>query len=148
MPVNNKRVGLSYKLLCMSLPWRTSDGNLSQSRSMPRERVSAFPTERRSYPVNPVCLPMCMQHASRLPTLEARTAERHAMRIVPQVPEYTHHWIIQALVQTSPGVHTHTRIHTQTMPCHAIQTIHTTQSITVKPIQTFPCQTRQTTLMQ
>lgn len=30
MPVNNKRVGSSYKLLCMSLPWRTSDGNLSQ----------------------------------------------------------------------------------------------------------------------
>lgn len=46
-------------------------------------------------------------------------AERHAIRIVPQVHTSVH-WINHALVQTSPGVHTHTRIHTQTMPDHAM----------------------------
>lgn len=98
--------------------------------------MSAFPTERRSYPVNPV-LAMCMQPASRLPKV-TKQGQRNGTPYA-LYPKHTR----PSLDQSGSGsdqprrVHTHTRIHTQTMPCHAIQTIHTTQSITVNPSRPF-----------
>lgn len=94
------------------------------------DREKELPSKSCACHVYAACIETSQGH-------QARTAERHAIRIVPQVQTPTTIGSIRLWFRPAQACTRIPRIHTQTLPCHAIQTIHPTQSITVNPSRPF-----------